>query len=283
MTIRRFDLAHLTLIFLLTGVAVTPPAYSAKAPVARSALSVMTLNLAHGRGSGRNQLLQSTQSITANLVQVVDLLKRIDADVVALQEADGVSFWSGNFNHVGYLAENAGYPEHRLAVNVQGRHFAYGTGFLSRYQILQTVKHTFSPSPPTLTKGFLLSSIRGPLGQDVVIDVVSVHLDFSRAGVRERQIDEMIQIMGKRSRPTIVLGDFNSEWPGKASAVRDLAKEYQMRPWQPDRDDLGTYSEGRKRLDWILISDELDFLDYQVLPDVVSDHQAVFARIALKN
>jgi endonuclease/exonuclease/phosphatase family metal-dependent hydrolase len=242
----------------------------------------MTLNVAHGRSDGPNQLLQGTRSITDNLVQVAGMLKRVDADLVALQEADGISVWSGNFNHVDFLAEAAGYPYHRLAVNAQGRRLAYGTGLLSRYQILQTIKHTFVRSPPTLTKGFILGHIRTPFGDGRTIDVLSVHLDFSRANVRARQIDEMISMISHRSHPTIVLGDFNSEWPAKKSAVRDLVQNHELHAWQPTSADLGTFDEGENRLDWILISSELEFVDYAVLPDVVSDHRAVVASIGLK-
>ncbi|MDA1074386.1 MAG: endonuclease/exonuclease/phosphatase family protein [Proteobacteria bacterium] len=246
-------------------------------------LKVITLNLAHGRSDGPNQMLQNTQSITDNLVQVADMFIRSDADLVALQEADGISVWSGNFDHVGFLAEAAGYPYHRLAVNAQGRRFAYGTGLLSRYQILETIKHTFERSPPTLTKGFILGHIRTPFGEGRGIDVVSVHLDFLRAGVRAKQIDELVSMISHRSHPTIVLGDLNSDWLAKKSAVRDLVQNHGLHAWQPKSSELGTFDDGENRLDWILISPDLEFADYTVLPDVVSDHRAVVATIRMKN
>ena len=36
---------------------------------------------------------------------------------------------------------------------------------------------------------------------------------------------------------------------------------------------------GKKRLDWILISEELEFVSYQVLPDIVSDHLPLIVEI----
>jgi endonuclease/exonuclease/phosphatase family metal-dependent hydrolase len=51
-----------------------------------------------------------------------------------------------------------------------------------------------------------------------------------------------------------------------------------LRAYRPAAQELGTY-KGTKRLDWILISQELSFVDYTVLPDVVSDHLAVLATI----
>lgn len=37
------------------------------------------------------------------------VITRENPHVVALQEADGPSFWSGKFNHVDYLARTGGY------------------------------------------------------------------------------------------------------------------------------------------------------------------------------
>ena len=63
-------------------------------------LRVMTLNLAHGRGEAFHQLFQKSTTIIQNLDEISAMLKREQADVVALQEADAPSFWSGNFHHV---------------------------------------------------------------------------------------------------------------------------------------------------------------------------------------
>ena len=69
-------------------------------------LRIMTLNIAHGRGDSFHQLLQRSATTVANLDVIASLLKDSGADVVALQEADGPSFWSGNFSHIDYLADN---------------------------------------------------------------------------------------------------------------------------------------------------------------------------------
>jgi endonuclease/exonuclease/phosphatase family metal-dependent hydrolase len=60
--------------------------------------------------------------------------------------------------------------------------------------------------------------------------------------------------------------------------VRQLANAIGLRAFRPTTQELRTY-KGAKRLDWILISDELKFIDYAVLPNIVSDHLAVVAKI----
>ena len=73
-------------------------------------LKVVTLNLAHGRKDAWHQALLRRAAIQANLDEVVRILRQEQPDVVALQEADGPSLWSGRFDHVAYLSEKAGIP-----------------------------------------------------------------------------------------------------------------------------------------------------------------------------
>jgi endonuclease/exonuclease/phosphatase family metal-dependent hydrolase len=47
-------------------------------------------------------------------------------------------------------------------------------------------------------------------------------------------------------------------------------------------ENLPTYFTSGRRLDWVLISDELEFLSHAVLPDAISDHQAIVADIGWK-
>jgi endonuclease/exonuclease/phosphatase family metal-dependent hydrolase len=39
---------------------------------------------------------------------------------------------------------------------------------------------------------------------------------------------------------------------------------------------------GAKRIDWILISADLEFISYKVLPEAVSDHHGVVAEIGMR-
>ena len=80
-------------------------------------LRIMTVNIAHGRGESFHQLLQDTDTTVANLDSIARLLRCSGVDIVALQEADGPSFWSGNFNHVDYLANNGAFSQVDIAAH----------------------------------------------------------------------------------------------------------------------------------------------------------------------
>ena len=246
-------------------------------------LRVATLNLAHGRKDSLNQMLLWTSTIKQNLDDVAEVLTQHNPHVVALQEADAASFWSGSFDHVEYLASNAHYPWRTQVSNAQSWFFLYGTALLSALPLIETIKHTFEPSPPTLNKGFVLTQIEWPSGEknnSRKIDIVSVHLDFSRQSVREKQIHEMTEILSTRMNPTIIMGDFNSEWLAEVSVIKELATKSRFVSYKPEAPDYNSYKN--KRLDWILVTKELEFVDYRVLPDSLSDHLMIVADIRFK-
>ncbi len=268
-----------------TGTTVIQPQSSQIAYTAET-LKVMSLNIAHGRKDGVNQLFQRGTTIRKNLHEIAGVLSHSGAAIVALQEADAPSLWSGQFDHIAVLAEQANYPAVIHTTHARSWLFHYGTAILSQAGFTETLNYTFQPSPPTLNKGFTLAQIVWqPHGQDqppVLLDIVSVHLDFSRKQVRESQIREMTKVLEGRDQPIIILGDFNSDWLADELVVRALANDNKLQGYRPAADDLGTYPSGNKRLDWILISESLEFISYKVLPDVLSDHKAIVAEIGLR-
>mgnify|MGYP001815335743 CR=1 FL=1 len=248
-----------------------------------SVIRVATLNLAHGRKDSVNQLFVLEDTFRDNLADIAAVLSEYRPHVVALQEADAASRWSGGFDHVQYLAKAAGYPWRIHESNAESWLFSFGTALLSALPLSETVKHTFEASPPTLDKGFVLAQINWTnldSGVTRTLDILSVHLDFSRQSVREQQIDELLDILSDRMNPTIIMGDFNSEWLAESSVIQALANKSRFTSYRPTSSGYNTYKA--KRLDWILITKDLEFVDYQVLPDTLSDHAMVLADIRFK-
>lgn len=245
-------------------------------------LVVLTLNIAHGRGEALNQALLRRGTIERNLDDVAAVLSRIQPDVAALQEADGPSIWSGRFNHVDRLAEAAGFEHMFRGSHVDGFGLDYGAALLSRTALQHRDSVRFAPSPPTPPKGFVVATVDVPAATDSKVDVVSVHLDFASARVRRRQLDRLADSLEARSRPRIVAGDFNCGWDDADRALRSFCERLQLSAFQPDvpEVDAATFPSTGQRLDWILVSPELEITDCRVLPDVVSDHRAVVAVIS---
>jgi len=77
------------------------------------------------------------------------------------------------------------------------------------------------------------------------------------------------------------MGDFNCEWPGEDKPIRVLAEELDLAAYEPSAPDMYTFPKLDKRLDWILVSPELKFVEYETIPDHLSDHRGVVAVLAV--
>jgi endonuclease/exonuclease/phosphatase family metal-dependent hydrolase len=249
--------------------------------VSDTSLKVMTLNLAHGRGDGFHQLLQSTDTTIGNLDAITVMLNRVQPDVLAMQEADGPSFWSGNFDHVEYLAGQGPFSWSVKGHHARGMGLTYGTALVSSIALHDPQAVTFNPELALTPKGFVVSTISWPGQPDIKLDIVSVHLDFSSESVRRQQASELIAVMQDRGRPMILMGDFNADWNHDASTVRFIANELGLSAYRPEAEGLETFAFRNKRLDWILVSGGLEYNSYSLVSDVVSDHRGVVAELVL--
>lgn len=281
------------LFMLLAAIAVAFPAWAASGinqdlhvqhypdtmlPTAKDSINLVSLNLAHGRKTNVSQILTSKEQIEKNLTLVSQFLVDVDADIVALQEADLPSWWSGDFDHISYIAHRTGHYQSAHTSHVQSWFGQYGTAVLSKHEIYYAEGVTFSPSFPTTRKGFTLIEVKwettnGP----VMLDVVSLHMDFLREAVRKQQLQELTNVLIDRGNPLAIMGDFNSADIAKRLVSSSI--EHHLHTYQADTGNLNTYNS--KRLDWIILSDDLMFNQFTVSPLVMSDHKAIVANISL--
>jgi endonuclease/exonuclease/phosphatase family metal-dependent hydrolase len=89
--------------------------------------------------------------------------------------------------------------------------------------------------------------------------------------------------MRDRRRPMVVMGDFNADWSEENNSVQLIADELGLSAYRPQAQGQGTFASNGKRLDWVLISPGLEFREYQVVSDAVSDHRGVIAELGLNN
>jgi endonuclease/exonuclease/phosphatase family metal-dependent hydrolase len=243
-------------------------------------LRIMTFNIAHGRGESFHQLLQDSTTTLANLDSIAALLRDSGAHVVALQEADAPSFWSGNFNHIDHLADNAAFSRSVHGLHVDAMGLAYGTALIARIDLRDPQAITFDPELSSVPKGFVVSTINWPGRADVEVDVVSIHLDHASAATRRSQAAELITALQHRQRPVILMGDFNSDWQ-ENSTVQHISQALGLTAYRPEDTGLETFPAFGQRLDWILVSKGIAFRSYAVLPDPLSDHRGVLAELEL--
>ena len=223
---------------------------------------------------GPNQFLQSGARIRRNLTAIASVVTREKPHVLAVQEADGPSVWSGRFDHVAYLASEASYPWH-----FRGNHapplsgLDYGTALLSTEPMTHARSRPFHQNWRD-AKGFVEATLDTASGS---VDIVSVHLDFLRREIRRRQMLALYDRFEQARRPVVLLGDFNCQW---SSGIAELAARLDLHAWHP-HERRPTYPSHRPlmRIDWALASPALSFRDYRVVPDHLSDHLGILVEL----
>ena len=243
--------------------------------------------MAHGRRTAPNNPFLRRRTARRNISAIADAVRELTPDVVALQEADGPSTWSGNFDHVATLAEMTELSSHyrgdHNSVRVGRFGLDYGTALLARRPLSSPSSHRFGISWRD-TKGFVVATVVVPEWRNLEVDVVSVHLDFLAPRIRRKQIDQMVETLLDRRRPLVVLGDLNCCFDYEPRSIRLLVDRLGLRSHQPQRS-APTYPSRRpwRRIDWILISEELAYAGYHTVPDPLSDHLMLVADLQLRD
>jgi len=229
-------------------------------------------------------------------------IRRLDADLLGLQEVDRNQPRSQHADLTAIAAEAMDAPHHLFVAALSGTpgatwsaatgeeqpdSAAYGIAFLSRYAVLgwQVVRLPGAPVPvPHRFHGrrlpewvrdeprvALVAEVDGPHGR---LDVVTTHLSFLRPwnGRQLRRLVAALSAAGPpaRSHPTVLLGDLNMgpRPAGRLSGMRPLASGPTFPAERP-----------RLQIDHILASGRLPAARGQVVQLPMSDHRALVADV----
>jgi endonuclease/exonuclease/phosphatase family metal-dependent hydrolase len=174
----------------------------------RSTVRIMTWNI-HG-AVGRNPRF--------DVGRVVELIRRADPDIVALQEVDSRRYADGA-DTFALLQQMLG--EHGIgAKSITGEDGDYGQMLISRWPIATAEVHDIS-YPEREPRRAIEAEIDTPAG---ALRVVAAHLGLS-THERRGQAKKLLEIAGPGRMTTVVTGDFNDWfWVGSVRSV--LAREF---------------------------------------------------------
>ncbi|NND85443.1 MAG: hypothetical protein HKN46_09880 [Acidimicrobiia bacterium] len=197
-----------TLTDTLGALSAETPARSDATPILR----VVAYNIKHGRG----------MDDVVDLVRIADVLRGLNADVIALQEVDDRTERTGGVDQAGVLAELLGYRGvHGPHRPYQGGH--YGNAVLTRLPIRSTTTH---PIPPA--SGSALAVLEVEVATEAgPVSVVSVHLagSLDERMAQARLLDELFT---DGDHPVVLAGDFNGR-PDDA-VVQALGRRWSILP-----------------------------------------------------
>jgi len=139
--------------------------------------------------------------------RIAEVLKQIDADIIALQEVVGMDEAAREHNQVQAIAEELGF-DFRIGENRRLRGSAYGNAVLTRLPIV--AEHNHDLTCRRYEPRGCLEVIIKPNNSETAVQIFNVHLG---TGFFERryQAHRLLEVIVGDSSPRVVLGDFN-EW-----------------------------------------------------------------------
>ncbi|HWW65536.1 MAG TPA: endonuclease/exonuclease/phosphatase family protein [Sphingomonadaceae bacterium] len=208
--------------------------------------------------------------------RTIEVLHELDADVIALQEADRRFGMRLSALPLDLLAEHSQYKPVPFDMRPGGLGW-HGNALLVRKSV--EIQGWTTLDLPTLEpRGAVMAelNVRG-----IALRVVGMHLDLSGL-VRRRQARAVIGHVEARrpALPTILMGDLN-EWLTQGGCLREFLFHYRMAP-------TGRSFHSRRpvaRLDRIIVSPEVSVVACGVHHSAkavrASDHLPVWARLAI--
>ncbi len=251
--------------------------------------SLMTFNIAHGRGLSFYQGFHSEKSIKKNLDRIARVIDQNQPDIVALQEVDECSHWNKHINLLDYLQEKTGYPhaQHGVHNTRTGRkRLAYGNAFLSKHPILESTVIPFGTK--TLgEKGFMEVKIEV---DGRTLEIINLHLDFRSRKTRIQQIAQIIDSLKKKrlddntTLPPIICGDFNTSSRMSRDALQQLtrqAAEHADYDYYPKKKRTFPSHFPSRSLDFILAAAPFSITSVDVIKCYASDHLPVLMKFGV--
>lgn len=171
-------------------------------------LRVLTFNIHKGLNLTSKKLV---------LPRIRDLLRRLDADIVFLQEVQGEhARRSDKFvnwpavNHAEYLAEKL-WPHFFYGKNCVYDHGHHGNALLSKYPLSETTNIDIS-SHRLSNRGLLYSQVLFP-GYNKPIHLICTHFGlFKKERTKQFELlNEFVATKMPKDEPLLVAGDFN-DW-----------------------------------------------------------------------
>ncbi|QEG23591.1 endonuclease/exonuclease/phosphatase family protein [Mariniblastus fucicola] len=269
-----------------------------------SKLRVACYNIAHGRGLAEsNWEGGDAQTRMARLDEIADLLVELDADVVVLNEVDFYASWSNRVNLAEYLAEKAGYryrvEERNLDFRVLLWTWRFGNAILSRYPISnpQVIDLPSYSKVETLLAGKKRGAHCEVAFGASIYRIVGLHLSHRSEEIRERSAGQVSELIADLPQACIVMGDMNSTPPGLprsattsegANTIMTLTENGHLTrniPNNPPGEAELTFRSDSPEMiiDWILVSESLEFQSYRVVDSLLSDHRPILAEIVTFN
>ena len=217
-----------------------------------------------------------------DLPKTIEVLKKMDADVIALQEV---------------RSDNATALNSALAAEYPYRYFSSAMGLLSRFPL----RHPHFERSQRGINGFIFAEVEHPQGR---IQIANLHLDplrlwtvkdilmlpFQGRQNRSIQRDELAQAFGhlETGAPTLLVGDFNRVSDDVIHQLEEGGFTDSFAAVTKEADHVSTLHFSilgmhfGRRIDFIFRDRSFHTMNSDVVPGEPSDHDALVSRLSVE-
>jgi endonuclease/exonuclease/phosphatase family metal-dependent hydrolase len=230
-------------------------------PTEHGSVSVMTYNIHQAFGLDNKLDLQ----------EIVDTVRRVDPDIMGLQEADAGRVPSLSVDQVLWLSRKL----NMYSAYGPSWGSTYGVAVLSKYPIVE--HHRYLLTSEEQQRACLETRI-DVQGQN--LSFFSVHLGLN-VEERERQLDELLAYTVQAPAPQVLVGDFNAN--PDSHEVERVLDQFE------DAFALGGTGSGytspadvpQETIDYVFVSPDIHVVSAQVTPSLASDHLPIVAYVEM--
>lgn len=258
----------LSLVFSLFGMSVHGQSKNSE-----MLLKVMAYNIHHANPPSKPKVI--------DIDAIVEVIRRQNPDLVALQEVDVNTGRSGNMDQATIIAEKLGmYYFFAKAIDYDGGD--YGQAILSRFPISEEQIHRLPSSPELGGEPRIMATVKVALTGGKFLRFGTVHLDAQKDSKnRILQAEELNLIAANEVLPFVIAGDFNA-------TPTDQALQLLKKEWNPTCEDCPftiPVINPRKAIDFIMFDNQhkWEVVSHQVIDEqYASDHLPVVGILKLK-
>lgn len=216
---------------------------------------------------------------TVRLSNVSELLAKTAPDICGINEIYGEGSAFGDQPR--QIAEALGY-RYSFAKAIDTANGPYGNALLSRFPIGDVRSHAIETDPSIIKPPKLYHENRVLLEAIVDVDGTPLTVLVCHFGLNVEEAAEAVRVietvLERVQTPVLLTGDFNTTPDSAAIALLRT----RLSDAFADKEVLTFPSNSpEKQIDYIFVSRDIKLIGAYAVPEVISDHLPVFARIAL--
>lgn len=241
---------------------------------------MMDLAISHTERSPLKLASWNLKSCERGLFGIIQGLRALDAELVALQEVERGTFRSSGIDQAKLLAREAGYPHFHFYKARDCGPGEYGLALLSKYP-LTDCRRTPLPIVPKVQERVLGSAVAHMPWGRLSVHVTHLTHVFHARKLRMQQALHILEAIDADPLPKVLLGDFN-DVPGSLMH-RTLGRRLVDVFKHAGEGRGGTFPLVPKlvtpRIDYIFATPDLTPARARVIPTRASDHHILTAEV----